>query len=310
MRTIEPDYQKWKRPVFRYDCLDSFMGASAIRNGVHSIDFAGIPVDFLFHGRPAETLLVVFGAAAPRGPGTAPPFYSGIGLSSDLRCSVLCVNDPSFYLDDEIRVAWYTGFRGFNFQQILPPILDKVAALTSARIIMLGGSGGGFASLYYAAKVNLPTLAVAVNPQTNISKYDPPHLRRYARVCFGWQEGQDPESSYSGLIDFDLVSLYRTKPRPLAIYLQNVSDWHVKKHAIPFLQNYGIEWNGSDEVGDGLYLHVGEWGYSHAPAPKPMLHELLVSLCDWDRSWADAITSPDMPAMIRMAESRGGVAEG
>jgi len=297
---IQPDYAKWNRPVFPYDGVEAFLRSPNFVSGVHTVNCDGLPVDLLFHRKNADTLLVVFGAAAPRSAATSPPFFSGLGLASDLRCSTLCVNDPSYYLDEGIRIAWYVGSKRVLLQPILPAIFDAVATRSNCRrIIFTGGSAGGFACLYYVLKTAFPAMAFAFNPQTNISKYDPAHLKLFARVCFDWQEGQEVEASYASLIDYDVVRLYQSPPRPPVLYLQNKPDWHIKVHAAPFLQTYGVEWTGQDQVGeDRLYLHVGHWGDGHIPPPKTVVQECLKFLCDWRGSWQGALTSPALGEVV------------
>ena len=285
---IKPNYEQWHRPVFSYPSLQSFLSTQRIENGIHAITVNGHHVDFLLHKKPYENLLVVFNAAILRSPKTTPPFFSGIGIAANLNCSVIAINDPSVYLDREICLAWYAGSKNLPLQSILPAIIDKVASISASRIIMTGGSAGGFASLYYATKTAQPSIAVVWNPQTNISKYSPRPVQYFAKVCFDWQEG-NVESAFSD-ITFDLVKHYYEKKAP-TIYLQNSGDWHAKAHATPFLKAYGLDWTGTDQTADGLYLHVGNWGSGHGAPRKDLITHIISQLCSCEASWYEVVKS-------------------
>jgi hypothetical protein len=263
------------------------LSTQRIEKGIHSINVNGHIIDFLCQKIPSDNLLVVFGGAARRGPETTPPFFSGIGISANLKCSVMAINDPSFYLDREIRIAWYAGSKNLPLQSILPAIIDKVASECASRIIMTGGSGGGFASLYYATKAAQPSIAVVYNPQTNIRKYHRGHVQDFAKVCFDWREG-NVESALSD-ITFDLVKLYSEKKAPV-IYLQNSADYfHIENHAKSFLRVYELDWTGTDQSTEGFYLHVGDWGSKHARPPKELLTSIVRHLCGWELSLNEVV---------------------
>jgi len=278
---IEPDYTAWHRPVFSYPSVQAFLSTQGIENGIHAIIANGHRVDFLFRKKTSDSLLVVFGGAAPQRPLNKPPFFSGVALSENVSCSVMAINDPSLYLDDQIAIAWYAGSKDLPLQSILPAIIDKVVSTCASRTIMTGGSGGGFASLYYATETAQPSIAVVSNPQTNITKYDRQSVECFARVCFDWHEG-NVESAFSG-ITYDLVKHYSEKKAP-TIFLQNSADWHVRAHAIPFLRAYGLDWTGRDLTAEGLYLLVGNWGNGHIPAPKGLITDIINQLCRGETS--------------------------
>lgn len=273
--------------MFRHENLPAFLSAPTLAEGVHAVWTGDVPVDFLLRPMQSNTLLVIFGAAAPRGPGNTPPFFSGLGLANGLDCSVMAINDPCFYTDKTIRIGWYVGNSKLPLQVILPAIIEKVAgAIGAERVIMAGGSAGGFASLYYATKVH--AIAVAFNPQTNIALYERTNVERLARVSFGW-EGGGVEDALSP-ITFDLVSHYASvRTPPPVIYMQNASDWHATTHAAPFLERYGLAWTGSSLSADGIYVHVGDWGAGHTAPPKELTAHVLSQLLKHQGTWDEAI---------------------
>jgi hypothetical protein len=296
-RMINPDYTRWRCPVFFYQTLQEFLTVPRLDNGIHSIIVNGQYVEFLLHRKPSYSndLLVVFSAAVRRQNTTgdndtqhAPPFFSGVGISAAANCTLMAISDPSFYLDSKIELAWYAGSKYFPLQSILPSIIDKVASMYSSRIIMTGGSGGGFASLYYATKTTKPSIAFVYNPQTNIIKYDQKVVNYYAKICFEWQTG-NPESAFSN-ITFDLTKYYLEKKAPI-IYFQNSGDPHIQSHAIPFLKVYGLDWTGTDQTTDGLYFHVHKWGEGHFRPPIELIAYVIKKISSSKGSLNDVVNS-------------------
>ncbi|MFA5400931.1 MAG: hypothetical protein WC169_07015 [Dehalococcoidia bacterium] len=273
---IEPDYSRWDCPIHSYPSLEAFFDHRQIENGIHSISINGHLLDFFFKGKPCENLMVVFGGAARRSDG-APPFFSGIRLFDHVNCSLMAINDPSLYLDRQINLAWYTGSRVLPLQSILPAVIDRVTLLRASRTIMTGGSGGGFASLYYSTRTSQPATVVAYNPQTNICNYYRPELERFARVCFGWTKGSI--QSAIGDITYDLCRHYMQEKAP-TILLQNSADYpSIMIHTIPFLKAWGLDWTGKDLATDNLYLHVGYWGSGHMAPPRETIAHVINQLC-------------------------------
>ncbi|WP_323034257.1 hypothetical protein [Pararhodobacter sp.] len=284
---IEPSYQRWGSSVTRYQGIDEFFATDSLELGVHSIAIDQSIVDFYLRPKVSGTLLVVFGGAAQRSTENLPPFFSGLGIAEGIDCTVVAFNDPSYYLAPDINIAWYAGNLHLALQDILPRIIERIKATTGAsRVIMAGGSAGGFASLFYATKV--PALAVVFNPQTNIARYNPEHTQRFAQVCFGWQGG-NLEDAFEGIV-FDLAEHF-SQYRPPVVYMQNVSDWHVKPHTVPFIGNYGLEWTGKSQLADGLYLHVGDWGRGHIPPPREYTARVLKELSTVPGSWDEAVAN-------------------
>src|SRR5699024_7320320 len=81
--------------------------------------------------------------------------------------------DPTLHLNDQLSLTWYTGWRGLNLYEILADWTVTAAAASGAHhIVFLGSSGGGFAALQVASIVP-GSIAVPINPQTTIWRYQP-----------------------------------------------------------------------------------------------------------------------------------------
>lgn len=259
--------------VHQHSSVSRFLSCSKIEEGIHSISVNNYIVDFLFKRNKSKHLIVVFSGAVNRDSDNKPPFFFGLGLHKLVDCSLMAINDPSLYLNNDITLAWYTGSKNLPLQSLLPSIIDKVASLCDSTIIMLGGSGGGFASLYYVSKTINPAIALVFNPQTNILNYYQRTVEYYSKVCFNYSGG-DVETSLE-VINYDLTKIC-SENKSQIIYLQNSSDYrHILKHAIPFLKSYKAHWTGFDIILKELYLHVGNWAKGHRPPSRDFLAYII-----------------------------------
>jgi len=275
---ISPDYRKWDCAVCTHPSLEAFLSAVQIKNGIHAINVNGHLVEFLFQKKPSDYLLIVFSGAVRRNDKNNPPFFSGIDLHKQINCSLMAISDPSLYLNSQINLAWYTGSRDLPLQSILPLVIDKVASACASYTIMTGGSGGGFASLYYATKSRQPSVALVYNPQTNIVNYLPRTVEHFARTCFDWHEGV-VDSALKNII-YDLTKYFPQK-MVKTIYLQNLADYrHIITHTIPFLKTFNLRWTGTKLAADDIYVHVGYWGSGHERPPIELIRHIINQLCE------------------------------
>ena len=75
--------------------------------------------------------------------------FTGLNVTRDLDASFVAISDPMLYLDPDLKLAWYAGSAGWNFQAEMKRVLRKIIAVAlTADVVFFGGSGGGFASLY------------------------------------------------------------------------------------------------------------------------------------------------------------------
>jgi len=188
------------------------------------------------------------------------PSYVGFVTAGSVRGSQLMIADPSLERSPALATSWYLGHSGFDLPKLLPPLLDNiVSALGASRTVFLGYSAGDFAALYYSWRMP-GSVAVALNPQTNIARYYRRHMEVYRGVC--WPDLTSVESLFS-TVEGDLTTLYSKGFSNTVIYLQNSMDlFHLKEHFAPFLTSIGKNL-------DRLITKVDFWGgFGHASIPK------------------------------------------
>lgn len=254
-----------------YSGIDSFVDADKVPQGVISISESGLPIDLLNSDIGSDTTMVVFhGAVESSG---QLPVLSGQGLSTGVGVNRIFISDPSLYISDRLQLGWFAGNKAQpGLQSNLEKIIRRiVGAHGSRRVMFVGGSGGGFASLYFASQFEDST-AVVFNPQTNIARYQQSSVLAYARFAYDSQE--DLQESLSQLTSRPVTDLCERYSQPVGgsvVYLQNSNDtFHVENHMRPFLESLHPD--------NTVFLVEESWGLGHAPPPKALLSEVLAGV--------------------------------
>lgn len=235
-----------------------------------------LKLDIEIDCKESEIALVVFSGAKKNSPRQTTPFFSGKGLDSFVDCTMIRISDPVFYIDNKCLLGWYGGSSDFRLQKTLPKILNEIGRrLGIKRFVFFGGSGGGFASLYYSSYFK-NSLAIIFNPQTNIVRYPAGNygvIEFYAKIAFACSRFE-----LDKYIEVDLNKLYARGLKNRIIYMQNISDSHAMRDCKPFIEGFGVQYpvgKYSDMIVDGLYLHVSDWSEGHKPPPRGALRSIL-----------------------------------
>lgn len=276
-RVIDRDIHQ----VSEYSSLTDFLENSTIRAGISTIRSGGVPIDLLISPGTSDTTIFFFHGAIERH--FTLPVLSGLGISGGIEANRVFISDPSLALDDGLLLAWYAGnHKQPDLQRDLLRIFKRIVAnYKTNKIVFFGGSGGGFASLYFASHFQ-DSLALVFNPQTNIAKYSKRAVRDFAKKAFQLDVNHsDPLSQLPPKVVSDLSEYYK-KPRDIKIaYLQNLNDQtHIESHLLPFCDKIHSK--------NELLLLKKPWQNGHSPPPKSILTQALnlaVSSDDWSHDF-------------------------
>jgi hypothetical protein len=124
----------------------------------------------------------------------------------------------------------------------------------------MGGSGGGFASLYYSWMIP-GSVAIALNPQTSLNRYRPGPIKIYRAACW---PNLAPDQPLNRVIDVELDALYAGGAQNSIVYLQVASDYyHLTRHFAPFVGSLPRDYS------DRLVVRMENWGRKgHQAAPS------------------------------------------
>lgn len=166
----------------------------------------------------------------------------------EMEYSSLYFSDPCLELDQQIQLSWYTGWKEFDLYPLLAQWIMKAAvAVKATKILILGSSGGGLASLQISTLIP-GSVALPFIPQTSISQYKVGRTsfaaqRQYLEVVMPHLKPKLPLEKLPPHIDWaepmsDRLSAIRRYNDPQENYVyfvQNMNDiTHVEQQYTPF----------------------------------------------------------------------------
>lgn len=261
-------YENFPLPYYEWKSIEAINLSNWRRPKSFTVWNSGLPIDCRLDSFESSPLVVILNGASSRK--VRLPWFAGKQVTQDLSCSVLAVSDPTLYLDPSLNLGWYAGNHlQPDLVKQLARLIEKVSdSLDSTRIILLGGSGGGFAAL------SLSTIlrdcdVIAFNPQTCITRYHANHINSYINLA--WNGSKE---SMLNNTRFDLVKVFKEeKPNANVFYIQNTSDdFHLQGHLKPFL---------SVNPKTAFFL-LNDWGDGHTPPPKSIIHDILRAVIEND----------------------------
>ena len=161
-------------------------------------------------------------------------------------------------------------------------ILEHVFfSLGVSRVVFFGGSGGGFASLFYASRFE-NSLALPFNPQTNIARYMDNAVRDFASRSFALEAPKGERlKNLPSSVTSNVCALYQVPKPPMVGYMQNMNDEiHIRDHLMPFLRQTHAD--------NRVMLLAERWGAGHTPPPKPLLTNVL-DVVSTAESWEEGL---------------------
>jgi len=230
----------------------------------------GFQLDYLWAPKPdAKRLFVLFSGDAMREK-NHPPVFQRWTWSSFFPGHCLYVSDPSLFLDDTLGLAWYSGTAEFD---PMPKIIEAVCsivenfAISRKEIYAYGSSGGGFASLRFAAMLQ-DAKAICINPQTDITKYKNFGAKKYLRIAFN---NLEKEKALEVFPERMTLSFYRDElMNTKIVYIQNDLDQHhYDDHYKPFcefLNQPNFENTSNGNFRRLIFSHEG--GHKKAETPE------------------------------------------
>lgn len=272
------DLGQFDSPVYEVRDLKTIL-QQEIKDGIYHIATPDI-LDLYFENfenktDDLSTIMVCFNAAVTGRSEKRGPFFAGRGVNRTLKLPLISISDPSIS-SYPLELAWYAGSEKYqSFQADLAFFLDQFAEKYKAKLLLFGGSGGGFASLAIASQLKTEATLLVSNPQTSISNYLYDVVKNYVQQAFPTHaaslDGVDRSNRKSTLykifdkygVVHDVTSL--TIPQHVRmIYLQNKSDNHVATHARPFIKNYPCKLVGANSLeSENLGVYFGSWGKGH-----------------------------------------------
>lgn len=325
-RHAPSDYSRWRGLAGRWNSTDDFLSTPSHQTGVHLIEDDEGPLDVYVIGDPLHNpdqpgLPVFFSGAITKRDGSPGPFFSGLTIARAVGVSALAVSDRTITRHRELPLAWYEGCADDRLGPQLARFLGAVHRRCGKRLILTGGSGGGFAALQMERRLSGMATAFCWNPQTDLLRYSERTTRQYLASCFpeiqlpGGTISNHREELRPALESLGLATTCWTSDLPMAqsvLYLQNGQDWHVDAHAMPFASAAGLSLTTPAVYQrDGVAMLLGSWGEGHSVPPREVLEEAIRVLASRpDPQLAADHLSSTFPEVFTVREQSGGDSPG
>ncbi|WP_098467904.1 hypothetical protein [Serinibacter salmoneus] len=214
-----------------------------------------MPLDaLLVRGLVEDTLIVSLHGYTDRKK-YIPPRFERLASLSTLERHGLYLADPTIRLSPKLSLGWYVGDETYDPTPDLADLINSIARhLEVERVLLTGSSGGGFASMALAPRVENAT-ALVFSPQTRIRRYRPYLVKRFHATAFpSYSSWQEIEEQHRARVD--LCWAYAHGPGADVVYVQNTGDeFHMSEHCEPFLE----------VAGDRVRVHYEHHVDGHGP---------------------------------------------
>lgn len=299
------DYESWQRRLHFWPSIDDFCDDEVLSAGIHRINIGDGPtLDILIEGDlfadPCQAIPTFFNGAISARESKSAPFFSGGRLCAEAGLAYVSVSDPSTSLDQSLGLAWYAGNSYSDLPYAIERCLANIAKATRRHLLLIGGSGGGFAALNIGCRLGDQASVLAWNPQTNILRYNSKFSKNYLHHAFGEEirahlasdawERETQAFLESRSIQFELCTLNAHRPRRMIVF-QNASDWHVQSHAAPLIDGWGFEHLGQGRyrLGRDGHLIISNFGSGHEPLPSSVVLRAVQTLMETAKSAEETV---------------------
>lgn len=249
-----------------------------------------VQLDALLVNKGSDVLVVALHGATTRDKEL--PRFEFFRTLRRTEFSSMYFTDPALYLDDEVELAWYTGWLDFDLNLVMAQWAQTAAsAIGASKILFLGSSGGGFGSLQVSAHIP-GSMAMPFSPQTSIANYlvagsGLGAQRSYIRAIMphltpvGGLDALRTEEDYFESLGERASPLlrYQQPQENYVYYVQNTNDpTHFNQHYLPFRE--AVE-NGPNK--DRIRFELQDDRPGHNPPVPTMFLAALENAVAWLR---------------------------
>ena len=268
----------------KFNSLEEFLSIKKVPEGKFCVEVNGNPIDLDYEDRGYDTTLVLLHPALSDKV-TRLPMFIGRSISKNARANRLFIADPTLNMADDLFLAWFAGNKDQpNLEKDLHKIFMKVSG--DKRTAYFGPSGGGFAALVFSS-MHPGSLAIPVNPQTNIADYMPKRVCEWTNIAWGMSNDKDASGIAMPPVVTNLQEVYSKPLENHVLYIQNTGDTgHMKTHWEPF--------KSAKHPSNAVRELLVNAGPGHVAPAESFLAEVLTNACiseDWGKMTLDIKTS-------------------
>ncbi len=217
----------------------------------------GVKYQFRVRLASKDKNLICFGSGAYDPAKLKPPIFRRHSWQGEFRESVIYYNDPTLYVNSDMRLGWCVGKNSEWYMPVIRDIILKIAGKNDIKpenMLFFGSSGGGFSAVILSTMIKKSQVMVN-NPQLFLKNYEETHFNRMIQSCFDNQDLDSILDEYG--YRFDVVEVFkRENHMPHMIYLINSnSKTDIKDQLLPFINRLDSFTEFDDQL-DLLVYHA------------------------------------------------------
>ena len=248
----------------------------------------GIPYSFMIRFASDNDNLICFSPAAvnrtkidSNGELVNPPFFQRWSWHSEFDESVIALADPSFFYDNDIRVAWFVGEKSRWYLEESSLILKKLLEnrqIKNENVLFYGSSAGGYVSIGLGTLIKNSKILVN-NAQFILMNYNENHVERLFKVL---------RKSFTNMSDEEIIDTINYRLNVLELfkresyipkieyYINSESKSDIYNQCIPFLDGLSdLDFSDKD-----INIHFYKYIYDlpHNPLPEDKIIPIIKSV--------------------------------
>jgi|GEM_PF-1060747 len=288
--------ERHKAPVLVWAGLDDFDASREGRTHHRIAPAAGQSFGLcsLIQNNGSDTLLVISHGALNREKYSLPRFEWLATLQGRPE-NLMFLADTALEPHGDLELAWFTGSATDDLTARYAELVKRAARqLGASKIVFMGGSGGGFASLALASKTP-GSRALVFNPQTNVRKYWLKSVRNYVRRIYPEFASEKQLAGLGGRCD--LAAAYAAAPYldHQVLYVQNDDDpHHLENHLGPFAAAVGMEPRTGVSADGMVRIVVERFAEGHNMPYRTVLNPFVDLVLS---GWGAPLTEGPLPAV-------------
>lgn len=227
------------------------------------------------------------------------PTFNRHSWAQKLDSNILNIYDSSLNFDQDYRLGWYYGTHKKPLSADISSIikcLKEQRSLQNHDLIFYGSSGGGWAALKYSSLFP-GSLAVAINPQTEILKYQfETSVQKFLFHSYPNMERHHIEAISLTDLRIDPSSFIKAEHERKSKFIiaQNIVDeHHYLHHYLPFWKNFSQNPEGGWDIQKHNYSIVYDHPSGHSSETEEVFSRIqaVISGMKWNLAWFSALAS-------------------
>jgi len=241
-----------------------------------------------FLNKKISSRLIVMLSAARTKPQL--PRFQRISYSTITNDNYLFIEDPTYYLNNELKVGWYFGDKDNNFYHYTSQLVRKISKILNIEdknVIFFGSSCAGTAAIAISEKFSKSSTAISINGQINFEYYHK-DITSFEKIM-NFQIKNDSENR--GDIISKIQKSYTGMTDNKIILIENVaSRWDRQDHLQYLINKLNIKVKYPITKHENLYIwmYYAKTANSHVAHDDkelfPLIYSIILQISDKDQN--------------------------